>query len=132
MRSTARSDFEGAGDREEPRTVTSGDTGQCLALDGLQRRDDRASHDAPVPRQGDEKRAPVRAIERTAHEVPGLEPIENAAQRRRTVTEAALELSDGVLATVGEQSQDVRLALGDAGGGQQSLETHSRRMGRSL
>jgi hypothetical protein len=40
-----------------------------------------------------------------------LEAIQDPAQRRRTMRETSLQVSDGVLSAVGEQRKDVRFPL---------------------
>jgi hypothetical protein len=48
------------------------------------------------------------------------------------VTEPALQLTDCVLAAVGEQRKYMPFTLGHAGAGEERLETHPCSVGRAL
>ena len=116
----------------EPRQVARGDVHQCTSLDGPQDIDGGPGSIAAASGQTDEERSSIGLVESAKNQPPGLESIEDAAQGGRAVTEAALQLSDGMRRAIGEQRKHVRLALRYADVSQERLKSHARGMGRPL
>lgn len=105
---------------------------QRAELDSLQHVDDGARCGAAGPGQADQERSPIGVVEGAANQSPGLETIEDAAQCGRAVTEVVLQLTDGVRGAIGEEREHMRLALRKTHVGQKFLQSHSRRVSRTL
>ena len=61
-----------------------------------------------------------------------LKSVEQPTQRRRAMSETALQVADRVLSAVSEQCKDVSLSLRDARVGKECLEFHACGVGRAL
>jgi hypothetical protein len=116
----------------EPRDVASRDVRQRSLLDRRQRFNDRPRCRAARPSQADQERSPIGVVESAANQPSRFEPIEDPAQRGRTVPQVALQLSNGVRCAVGKQGDHMDLALRHTGFVQEFLEAHAGRVSRPL
>lgn len=123
---------EGRGHRPEAVEVPGGDAAAHRALDRAQRPNHALRRRLAFPGQADQQRAPVVAVEGALDQAAGLQPVEDAAQRRGAVVQTALQLADGLRRLGREQRQDVRLTLGDAQVGEGGLQVEADGVGGPL
>jgi hypothetical protein len=123
---------EGVEHGAEAGEVAGGDAVCGVGLDLAQGDDHRTGGVAAGAGESDEKGATVGLVERSSDEAATLEAVEDAAQRGGAVIEAALKVADGVGRGVGEEGEDMCLALGDPDARELGFETDADGVRRSL